>query len=219
MTQPGDLGRRIARRRVELGINVEDLAQRAGIDPVYLKYVEHDAGARLSSGALNLLALALDTNPIDLQGGEVDRAPGTGRARRDPTLEILTKEQCEAHLGAGGVGRLVFTNDRGPVAVPMNFAFCEGQIVLSTDFRKATLVEALSVVGFEVDRVDDALSEGWSVLMSGTARVVDDPEELLRLSFLDLQTWAGGDRHVLICITPSHITGRVIIHDSTAEEG
>jgi nitroimidazol reductase NimA-like FMN-containing flavoprotein (pyridoxamine 5'-phosphate oxidase superfamily)/ribosome-binding protein aMBF1 (putative translation factor) len=218
VTHGGDLARRVAHRREELGMTVEELAQRAGVDPTYLAYFEQSADARLSAGTLNLLALVLDTNPIDLLGGEFDHPPGEGRAGRHPSLEVLTSEQCEAHLGVGGVGRVVFNTERGPVAVPVNFEYSDGQIVVSTDVTKADFLEALPVVGFEIDRVDDTLSEGWSVLVSGRASLVDDPDELLRLSSLDLEAWAGGNRHALIRITPTDITGRVIVHYATPDE-
>ena len=215
---PSDLARRITHRRAELGISVEELAERAGIDPTYMKYFERSADARLSFGSLNLVALALGTNPAELLGAEFDRPPGRGRAGRHPTLETLTMKQCEAHLAAGGVGRVVFATERGPVALPVNFEFSDGQIVLSTDMKKAALLESLPQVGFEVDRVDDAMSEGWSVLVNGQARMVDGPEELLRLSSLDLEAWAGGNRHSLVCITPIETTGRVIVHYSDPDE-
>lgn len=215
---PGDLARRVTHRRTELGLSIEEVAQRIGIDPTYLGYFERTADARLSAGTLLLLALALDTTPIALEGGEVDRPPGYGRAGRHPSLETLSREQCEAHLGAGGVGRVVFSVERGPVAIPVNFEHTEGDIIVSTDVVKAAILEDQPMVGFEIDRVDDALSEGWSVLVSGTARRVDDPEELLRLSSLDLEAWAGGDRHALIRITPTEITGRVIVHSPTFHE-
>jgi hypothetical protein len=214
----GDLARRVTRRRTDLGLTIEELAQRTGVDPKYLGYFERNADARLSAGTLLLLALALETTPVALEGGEVDHAPGRGRAGRHPSLETLTREQCEAHLGAGGVGRVVFNGERGPVALPVNFESTGGDIIVSTDVGKASLLEAQPVVGFEVDRVDDALSEGWSVLVSGTARRVDDPDEVLRLSSLDLEAWAGGNRHALICITPTEVTGRVIIHPVTQQE-
>ena len=215
---PGDLARRVARRRTELGLTIEELAQRAGVDPKYLGYFERNADARLSAGTLQLVALALETTPVALEGGEVDRPPGRGRAGRHPSLETLTRKQCEAHLAAGGVGRVVFNGERGPVALPVNFESTAGDIIISTDVGKASLLETQPVVGFEVDRVDDALSEGWSVLVSGSARRVDDPDEVLRLSSLDLEAWAGGDRHALICITPTDVTGRVIIHHTTEYE-
>ncbi len=78
------------------------------------------------------------------------------------------------------------------MALPVNFEFTEGEIILSTDVAKADLLAQQTVVGFEIDRVDEALSEGWSVLVSGPARRVDDPDEVLRLSSLDLEAWAGG---------------------------
>jgi transcriptional regulator with XRE-family HTH domain len=208
----GDLARRITRRRNELGLSVEALASRAGIDPVYLRYFERSPNASLSAGALQLVALALDTSPLVLLGGEVDRPPGHGRAGPHPALKTLTKEQCDAHLAVGGVGRVVFLSERGPVALPVNFEFTEGQIIISTDESKAAAIE-MQLVGFEVDRVDDAMSEGWSVVVTGRAHRIRDPEERQRLGSLDLEAWAGGDRHSLIGIKPEELTGRVIIHD------
>jgi hypothetical protein len=98
----GDLARRITHRRSELGMSVEDLAGRAGVDPVYLHYFESNPQATLSAGTLQLMALALKTSPLALLGGEVDRPPGHGRAGRHPVLEVLTRQQCEAHLAVGG---------------------------------------------------------------------------------------------------------------------
>ena len=217
-SHPGDLARRVTHRRRELGLTTEELARRAGIDPTYLEYFERTADARLSFGTLNLIALVLDTSPNALSGGDVDRAPGRGRAGRHPSLETLAREQCDAHLAAGGVGRIVFSTERGPVALPVNFEFTGGEVILSTDVAKADLLETQSVIGFEIDRVDEAFSEGWSVLVSGPAHRVDDPDELLRLSSLDLEAWAGGDRHALVKITPVTVTGRVIVHNPVPDE-
>ena len=217
-TGPSDLARRVIQRRQELGLAAEELAQRVGMDPNYLNYFESNASARLSSGTLNIIALALDTSPIALEGGDLDRPPGRGRGRRHPTLEDLTREQCDAHISAGGIGRVVFATDRGPVALPVNFEFTSGEIILSTDVAKATLLGAQPVVGFEIDRVDETLSEGWSVLISGPAHHVDDPDEVRRLSSLDLEAWAGGDRHELVKITPVTVTGRVIVHYAAPDE-
>jgi transcriptional regulator with XRE-family HTH domain len=214
----GDLARRVTHRRSELGVSVETLALRAGIDPGYLRYFERSPNASLSAGTLQLVALALDTTPLALLGGEVDRPPGHGRAGRHPALETLTTDQCNAHLAAGGVGRVVFSSPRGPVALPVNFEFTEGEVIFSTDESKAATIEK-ELVGFEADRVDEAMSEGWSVVVTGHARRIDDPEELQRLGSLDLQAWAGGDRHSLIGIKPEELTGRVIVHYSDPDQG
>ncbi|HVA09516.1 MAG TPA: pyridoxamine 5'-phosphate oxidase family protein [Acidimicrobiales bacterium] len=211
---PGDLARRVAHRRVELGLSVEEVASRAGIDPGYLRYFENSPSAGLSAGTMLLLALALDTTPTALLGAGFDRPPGRGRAGRHPVLETLTREQCETHLSVGGVGRVVYATKRGPVAIPVNFEFTEGEVIVSTDNAKATALEGEDVVGFEIDRVDEAVSEGWSVLVTGRARRIDDPDECLRLASLDLEAWAGGARHTLVGIRPSEITGRVIVHET-----
>ena len=216
---PSDLARRVAHRRVELGLSVEDLAALSGVDPVYLHYFESNPTANVSAGTLQLMALALKTTPLALLGGDVDRPPGHGRAGRHPVLEELTKQQCEAHLAVGGVGRIVYSSNRGPAALPVNFEFTDGEIVFSTNESKAAAVAEQPVVGFEVDRVDESVSEGWSVLVSGRARRIEDPAENQRLSSLDLAAWAGGSRHSLVAIRPVEITGRVIVHESEPDQG
>src|SRR6202034_338286 len=102
----GDLARRVTHRRTELGLSTEELAKRAGIDAWFLAYFEQSADTSLSGGSLLRLSVALDTTPFVLEGGLVDRPPGPGHAGPHPVLESLTAEQCEEHLGAGGIGRI-----------------------------------------------------------------------------------------------------------------
>jgi hypothetical protein len=207
----GDLARRIARRRTELGLSVEEVAAKAGIDPDYLRYFEESAGGRLSVGTMLLLALALECTPEELYGARVDRPPGRGRAGRHPELRELSEEQCAAHLQAGGVGRVVFVAPRGPVAHPVNFAVSEGDVLVSTTVAQAQLLEDQPRLSFEIDRVDEPMGEGWSVLVTGRARRVDDPDEVVALAALGLVPWAGGPRHALVRLHPEEITGRVIV--------
>lgn len=211
----GDLARRVAYRRNELGKSIEEVAEQAGVDPSYLRYFERSPDARLSAGTMLLLAMALETTPEQLQGGRVERPPGPGRAGPHPELRALTPEQCAAHLEAGGVGRIVFVSRRGPVAHPVNFVMSDGDVVLSTTAAQALELEAQQRASFQIDRVDEAMSEGWSVLATGPARRVDDPDELVDLSSLGLEPWAGGDRHALVRIHPEEITGRVIAQTSS----
>ena len=206
----GDLARRVARRRTELGLSIEEVAAKAGIDPGYLRYFEESTGGRLSTGTILLLALALQSTPEELYGGRVDRPAGRGRAGRHPELKELTSEQCEAHLRAGGVGRLVFVSSRGTVAHPMNYVVSEGDVIVSTTAEQAERLAGPARVSFQIDRVDESMSEGWSVLVTGTTRLVDEPDEVVALAALGLAPWAGGERHTLIRIRPDEITGRLI---------
>jgi hypothetical protein len=100
------------------------------------------------------------------------------------------------------------------VAHPVTFAVDDGDVVVSTSVVQADRLERAERVSFEIDRVDEAMSEGWSVLVTGPARRVDDPDELVALARLALEPWAGGDRHALVRIRPEVITGRVVAQPS-----
>jgi nitroimidazol reductase NimA-like FMN-containing flavoprotein (pyridoxamine 5'-phosphate oxidase superfamily) len=205
---PGDLARRVNHRRTELGMSTEELAHEAGVDAWFLAYFQESADTNLSSGALLRLSVALQTTPLALQGGLIDESPGIGHAGSRPTLEKLSVDQCEKHLADGGIGRIVFTAGPGPVAVPMNFVFVDNKIIVRTNDSMALRIAG--IVAFEVDRIDETLSEGWSVLVRGHARVSNDPETRRLVEHLDLEPWAGGSRHSLVVIAPFELTGRVI---------
>ena len=96
----GDLARRVTHRRNELGLSTEELARRAGVDAWFLAYFEQSSDTTLSSGALLRLAVALDTTPFTLEGGQVDRPPGEGRAGLHPVLESLTSATVRGPPGS-----------------------------------------------------------------------------------------------------------------------
>ena len=194
----GDLSRRVARRRGELGLSVDEVAKETGIDPAYLNYLEHHSEAHLSGGSLVLLSMALKTTPEQLLGGRSPLQNDRGATGPHPDVEPLTAEQCEVHLGMAEFGRLVYSTARGPVAIPVNYEYNDGQVVISTDPEKALWLQGLRIVGFEVDRVDEGLSEGWSVLVTGEVRIVDDPDETQRLPSLKLVTWDNAKDRALI---------------------
>ena len=98
--------------------------------------------------------------------------------------------------------------DRGPVAVPVHSEYTDGRILFRTDPAKAARLRAQDIVGFEVDRFDDFLTHGWSVLVTGRARLV---EAHGRHSSFDLECWNDGRVHTLVAITPREITGRTIV--------
>ena len=65
-----------------------------------------------------------------------------------------------------------------------------------------------SLVSFSVDRIDDALAEGWSVLASGAAAVIPDPAGRALAARLSIEPWTGGQRDLVVRLTPREITGR-----------
>lgn len=210
----GDFARRVAHRRKELGLSREEVARRAGMDGGYLDYLERSPYVELPPGVLMRLAASLETTLAYLAGGTVDRPPGPGRAGPHPLLEVLSKEQSEAHLSAGGVGRFVFMAARGPLALPVNFRFVEGDVVFRTGAASSLSAAAGAMVSFEVDHIDEAMSQGWSVLVTGRARSVDEPSELEQLAQLGIDPWAGGTCEAIIRIETSEISGRNIRQDT-----
>jgi hypothetical protein len=187
------------------------------MDPWYLAYFEQSSDTSLTSGSLRRLAIALDTTPFALEGGQVDRPPGAGRAGPHPGLESLTSEQCEEHLAGGGVGRIIFSTGSGPVAFPVNFVFADGAVVFRTS--DAMTANVSGIVAFEVDHIDEAMSEGWSVLLRGHARPIEDTDDRRTAAGLDIEPWAGGERLNLIRVVPFEITGRVIVQRQDPEAG
>ena len=208
--RPGDLGRRVAHRRRELDLSREEVARRAGMAAGYLDYLEHSSPVAIPRGSLIRLADALETTVKALRGGRVDLPPGPGGAGPHPQLDVLTREDCEAHLAGGGVGRLVFLSAGVPVALPVNFRYLDGDIVFRTRAGGALAAAVGTIVSFEADRIDEAMSEGWSVLVSGQAHLVDDPDELEQIAALGIEPWPGGHRETIIRIETAELSGRSI---------
>ncbi|MGA5897342.1 helix-turn-helix domain-containing protein [Streptomyces venetus] len=207
----GDLGRRITQRRTELGLTRKETAARAGMATAYLQYLEEQPTAAPGSGSLLKLAGALKTTVWHLTGGDTELPAGLGRAARTPRFTELTEAECRSLLATHGVGRLAVITDSGPVVVPVNYTVVEGAIVFRTDSGSTPAEAAGRQVAFEVDRIDEAFSEGWSVLARGPARAVTDPEESTRLDMEAYSTpWVGGRRELWLSIEPVAVTGRRI---------
>jgi transcriptional regulator with XRE-family HTH domain len=207
----GDLGRRLASRRKELGLTREETAERVGIAPGYLRYLEENSEAAPGRGALLRLANVLHTTVSHLTGGDTGAPSGRARAGHHPRFTELNPSECRALLGSHGVGRLGVDTASGPVVVPVNYSVVDGAIVFRTADDTAPSMAPGRQVAFEVDRIDDAFSEGWSVLVRGPARHVSEAEEVRRLAESVHSTpWAGGERDLWVRIEPRSVTGRRI---------
>ncbi|AVV45891.1 pyridoxamine 5'-phosphate oxidase family protein [Streptomyces sp. ID05-04B] len=207
----GDLGRRLAARRTQLGLTRQETAIRAGMDPGYLRHLEEHAVAAPGQGALLRLAGVLETTLAALTGGDVDLPPGPGRAERTAEFTELSRTECGDLLSTHGVGRLAVSTAQGPVIVPVNYSVVDGTIVFRTARGATPALGVGSRVAFEIDRIDDAFSQGWSVLVRGNARMVTDPGEAERLARHAYSTpWAGGRRDVWVRVEPYAVTGRRI---------
>jgi len=207
---PGDLSKRIAQRRAELGLSTAQVAVRARMSLRYLEYLERYP-ARPTPAALRQLAAALQTTSAALLGAGAEVPPGH---RRPADLRVISKlmpTECRRLIAPGGIGRIAIVTLSGPVVLPVNFAVLADTIVIRT--AEGTIIDghADEKVALEVDHIDEALRQGWSVLVRGQAHRVTHPAELHRLQEdAAVWPWPGGEREVYVRIVPSQITGRRI---------
>jgi hypothetical protein len=176
----------------------------------YLEYLERYP-ARPSSATLRQLAAALRTTPAVLLGGGANMPPGQCRPAGLRAVSKLMPAECRRLIAPGGVGRIAFGTIAGPIVVPVNFAVLADTLVIRT--AEGTVIDghADEQVALEVDHIDEALCQGWSVLVRGPARRVAHPAELRRLQEeAAVWPWAGGEREVYVRVVPREITGRRI---------
>jgi len=207
---PGDLSRRVAWRRAELRLSQAQVAARAKLSPRYLEYLERYP-ANPGPAVLRQLAAALRTTPAALLGAGAEKPPGQLHPESRPVTEKLLPEQCRRLIAPGGVGRIGFNTVSGPVVLPVNFAVAGETIVVRTGEGTLISGHASDLVAFEVDHIDDALCQGWSVLVRGHAHLAEQPDELRHLrAKAGVWPWTGGDREAYVCIVPSRLSGRRI---------
>jgi nitroimidazol reductase NimA-like FMN-containing flavoprotein (pyridoxamine 5'-phosphate oxidase superfamily) len=124
-------------------------------------------------------------------------------------LEVLVAEQCLELLGASGLGRIAVTIGAVPAIFPVHYRLLDGQIVFRTG-RGTNLhtASANTVVAFEVDEVDASWAAGWSVLVVGVAREIQDDGAIARALEQTPDLWDAGDRAHVISILPAFVSGR-----------
>ncbi|KUL38499.1 DNA-binding protein [Streptomyces sp. NRRL F-4489] len=206
----GDLGRRAALRRQQLGLTREEVAARAAASPGYVQYVEENP-ARPGIGFLLRLAGALDTTVAELVGSTADLPPGLGAAAVRPEVLALGPGECRELLGSHGVGRVAVVLDGVPAVFPVNYTVDGEVIAYRTHTGSGPAAAAGRAAALEVDHLDEAFSQGWSVLATGPAEAVTAFDRIRRLEENAFSApWVGGGHYQWIAIRPTRLTGRRI---------
>jgi uncharacterized protein len=127
-----------------------------------------------------------------------------------PYVEELSREQCIELLVGAEVGRVVFTVEALPAVIPVNYAVTDGAVVFRTAARSRLARAAdRGVLAMEADQIDVATRSGWSVVVTGTAEIAGDPEEIREVARL-VQPWIPGPAEVAIRLPLTVLTGRRI---------
>lgn len=135
-------------------------------------------------------------------------------------MEILGRGECLDLLRTQPVARLGLSIHALPVIVPVNFAVLEEEIVICTAAgSKLAAACHRAVVALEVDDYDAMNHTGWSVLVQGGSRVIDDATEVHGARDLALRPWANESADRWIAVSTDLISGRRIRHDRAAGRG
>jgi transcriptional regulator with XRE-family HTH domain len=185
---PGDVSRRVALLREQLGLTREELALRAGMAPSYVRYLEEYSDT-IASGPLLRLAAALRTTAGQLLGA----APGPR-----PALHDLPPQECWDRLAEHAFGRVALSTPDGPAVLPVSYSL-EGRAIVyhACPGLGAPDPAPGTEVAFEIDQMDEALGSGWSVLAVGPAERLTGER--------------GGVSRVRII--PERVTGRILRTD------
>ncbi|MEU9947487.1 pyridoxamine 5'-phosphate oxidase family protein [Streptomyces sp. NPDC047939] len=208
----GDIGRRVATRRKQLGLSRQDVALRAAAAPGYIEYVEEHSSATPGIGFLLRLANALETTVEELTGATGELPTGLAKAAEQARMVELDEADSWVLLGDHGVGRVALAGGDGPVVLPLNYQVLDGEVMFSTAEHSPLAAADGTEIAFEADHIDDAFSRGWSVLLVGPVHVVAEEEAARRLRESAYSTpWAGEGREHVMVLSPRRVTGRKII--------
>lgn len=137
-----------------------------------------------------------------------------------PRIETLDRRGCVDLLRQVTVGRLAFSVPAGPPGiVPVSYVLDgdageESVVLRTTEGSRLGRAAVGAQVSFEVDDIRPRTREGWSVVVSGTAVLVEDAEELSRVAGR-LTAWAPGFKDLVVRVPVEVVTGRRV---GTAEQ-
>ncbi len=107
-------------------------------------------------------------------------------------LEVLSRAECLDLLGRVSIGRVGCSTGALPTVLPVNFVVDGESVVIRTaPGSKLDAATRHAVVAFEADDIDPVYHSGWSVLATGMARAITDPDELERVRRLPLAPWGA----------------------------
>lgn len=122
----------------------------------------------------------------------------------------LSERECLDRLHLAAFGRVALSWGALPIIFPIHFAMLHGHPVFRTDPGTKLMAASVGqVLCLEIDEVHPALHTGWSVLVTGRADVLHEPDDLAAAASLPLRPWTGrGSAYVRI--DAALVTGREI---------
>lgn len=121
----------------------------------------------------------------------------------------IDRNECINLLRTQKVGRIAFSDDSGPDALPVNFSLDGEDVLIATTGYSSIARAAIggAPVAFEVDEIDDYTESGWSVVIRGHAH----RESPFAPTENGPYPWAEGNRGYVIRIKAEVVTGRRLV--------
>ncbi|MEV5510106.1 pyridoxamine 5'-phosphate oxidase family protein [Streptomyces orinoci] len=122
--------------------------------------------------------------------------------------EQLGRQEALQLLKGAPIGRLVFSHQALPAVRPVNHVLLDDLIIIRAHTGAALLGPAQdgAVVAYEADSFDLERRTGWSVVVTGEAHLVKDPE-LRRRYQAAVEPWVGGEMTHVVSISLDMVTG------------
>jgi hypothetical protein len=130
-------------------------------------------------------------------------------------LTELSRPESLRLLASVPYGRVVFSESALPAIRPVNHMMSDSAVIISMDLGTSILSREGVVVAYEADAIDPVQRLGWSVIVTGVARVVEDSGEAVRYRQL-LRPWTSEPCDHIIRICPELVTGYELVADSAA---
>ncbi|GAA1793029.1 MAG: pyridoxamine 5'-phosphate oxidase family protein [Actinobacteria bacterium] len=121
-------------------------------------------------------------------------------------MHQMTDEEAWAFLGSHEFGRLAFHLAGEVHITPINYCADRGRLIFRTaEGNKLLGVTMNQDVAFEVDEFTE--TEATSVVLRGFAQTLEGDEADFA-DELPLRPWVPTEKHVVIAVTPSEMSGR-----------
>jgi len=133
-------------------------------------------------------------------------------------LKNLSEEEALRRLAGVPLGRIVFTRQALPAVRPVNHIVVDGNVIIRSSqgtILSTEVAPAGAVVAFEADELDGAERLGWSVIITGMAHLVTDPQDIERFQ-ARLHPWVAGTMDQVIRIRPEIVTGFELVPAANA---
>ncbi|NEE00638.1 pyridoxamine 5'-phosphate oxidase family protein [Phytoactinopolyspora halotolerans] len=123
----------------------------------------------------------------------------------------MEREDAIRLLASVSLGRIVFTSQALPAIRPVNHLVDDGDLIVRTHIG-AAITSAVTpttpgvVVAYEADQIDPDSRLGWSVVVTGVATAVTDPDEIARFEGR-LEPWIDQPMDQVVRIVPDLVTG------------